>query len=474
MDIGKTKEFVGERWDTSIVPTLSDYIAIPNQSPMFDPQWATNGHLDKVVALFTNWIKQQNIEGLTHEVVKLGQRTPVIFVEVQATKKQNAATVLLYGHMDKQPPLESGWLEGLHPYKPVIRDGKLYGRGGADDGYALFGALTAIQAVKKQNIPHDRYVVLIEACEESGSFDLPFYIEHLKERIAVPTLIVCLDSGCGNYEQLWMTSSLRGMVTGVLKVEILKEGVHSGHATGIVPSTFRIARSLLERIESVNDGTIIKDFHVEIPAHRVEQAKYCADVLGNSVHEEFPFVDGAGPISHDNVKLLLNRSWAPALAITGVEGIPALQNAGNVLRPYTSLKLSLRLPPTLPAVAAANRLKEILEKDIPYGAKATFTWDKAGAGWESPALQPWLEKAVGDASEAFFQKKHVYTGEGGSIPFMGMLGEKFPKAQFLITGVLGPGSNAHGPNEFLHIEYGKRLVSAVAYVLAEQAAQSSQ
>jgi acetylornithine deacetylase/succinyl-diaminopimelate desuccinylase-like protein len=333
---------------------------------MFDPEWATNGHLDKVVTLFTNWIKQQNIEGLTHEVVRLEKRTPVIFVEVQATKKENVSTVLLYGHMDKQPPLESGWMEGLHPYKPVIRDGKLYGRGGADDGYALFGALTAIQAVKKQNIPHDRYVVLIEACEESGSFDLPFYIEHLKERIAVPSLIVCLDSGCGNYEQLWMTSSLRGMVTGVLKVEILKEGVHSGHATGIVPSTFRIARSLLERIENVNDGTIVNDFHVVIPAHRVEQAKYCADVLGNSVHEEFPFVDGAGPISHDNVKLLLNRSWSPALAITGVEGIPALQNAGNVLRPYTALKLSLRLPPTLPAVTAANHLKEILEKDIPY------------------------------------------------------------------------------------------------------------
>lgn len=436
---------------------------------MFDSEWATNGHLDKVVTLFTNWVKDQHVEGLTLEVVRLENRTPVIFAEVAPTKKENVSTVLLYGHMDKQPPLESGWLEGLHPYKPVIRDGKLYGRGGADDGYAIFASITSIQALKKQNIPHDRYVILIEACEESGSFDLPFYIEHLKEKIAVPSLIVCLDSGCGNYEQLWMTSSLRGMVTGILKVEILKEGVHSGHATGIVPSTFRIARTLIDRIENVNDGTIIKDFHAEIPHHRVEQAKYCADVLGNSIHDEFPFVDGAGPIVHDNVKLLLNRSWSPALAITGVEGIPALQNAGNVLRPYTSLKLSLRLPPTLPATPAAERLKEILEKDPPYGAKVNFTWDKAGSGWESPALKPWLEKAVGDASVEFFQKPHVYAGEGGSIPFMGMLGQRFPQAQFLITGLLGPGSNAHGPNEFLHIEFGKRLTGAVASVLAQQA-----
>jgi len=266
-----------------------------------------------------------------------------------------------------------------------------------------------------------------------------------------------------------MTSSLRGMLTGVLRVEILKEGVHSGHASGIVPSTFRIARLLLDRIENAKDGKVIDDFHVEIPPHRIEQAKYCAEVLGNSIHDEFPFVDGAGPVDHDNVNLLINRSWRPSLSITGVEGIPTLQNAGNVLRPYTSLTLSLRLPPTKDAFASADHLKKILEKDVPYGAKATFNWDKAGPGWESPALSPWLEKAVGDASVAFFNKKHCYAGEGGSIPFMGMLGVRFPKAQFLITGLLGPGSNAHGPNEFLHIEYGKRLTAAVVYVLEQQA-----
>jgi len=471
MNAEQVKAFVGEKWDNSIVPTLKHYIEIPNQSPMFDAEWATNGHLEKVVELFVGWVKDQHVAGLSLDVVRLPERTPVIFIEIQPTKKDHIHNVLLYGHMDKQPPLTESWDEGLHPYKPVIKDGKLYGRGSADDGYAIFSSITSIFALQKQNIPHDRYVVLIEAAEESGSPDLPAYIEHLKDKIKVPALIICLDSGCGNYDQLWMTSSLRGMVTGVLQVEILKEGVHSGHATGIVPSSFRIARQLIDRIENVNDGTIIDRFSAAIPAQRVEQAKYCAEVLGEGVHGEFPFVKGASPIDHDIANLLLNRSWRPALAITGVEGIPELKKAGNVLRPYTSLKLSLRLPPTLNAVKAADTLKEILEKDPPYGAKVTFTWDKAGAGWESPALKPWLEKAIEEASVAFFHKKHCYAGEGGSIPFMGMLGEKFPEAQFVITGLLGPGSNAHGPNEFLHISYGKSLTACVVSILEKQAAQ---
>jgi len=261
------------------------------------------------------------------------------------------------------------------------------------------------------------------------------------------------------------------MLTGVLRVDIVKDGVHSGHATGIVASSFRIARQLINRIENVDDGTIINDFQTTIPPHRIEQAKYQAEVLGNEIHEEFPFVDGAGPITHDLPELLLNRAWKAALAVTGAEGFPELVQAGNVLRPYTSLKLSLRLPPTVDAVKAGNRLKEILEKNPPYGAKVTFTVEKNGSGWESPALSEWLEKAVAEASTKFYSKPHVYCGEGGSIPFMGMLGEKFPKAQFVITGLLGPGSNAHGPNEFLDIEYGKKLTGAVAYILSIQAKQ---
>jgi len=471
VDVEKTKQSVAGKWDTSIIPKLQEYISIPNQSPSFDP---TNAHLDDAVELLFKWVQAQNIAGLKAQISRIEKRTPIIFIEVEPTKHaDDANTVLLYGHCDKQPPLTDKWAEGLHPYKPVIRDGKLYGRGGADDGYAVFAAISCIQVLKEQNIHHDRYVVIIEASEESGSPDLPYYIEHHAKDIGVPSLIVCLDSGCGNYEQFWMTSSLRGMVVGELRVDMLKEGVHSGHASGIVASTFRIARILLERIENIKDGSIINDFSVAIPPARIEQAKYQAEVLGNEIYEEFPYTDGAQPVTHNLVEVLLNRSWRPALSVTGAEGFPTLQQAGNVLRPYTTLKLSLRIPPTLDGVAAANKLKEILEKDPPYGSKVSFKIEKNGAGWESPALHPWLEMAVKDASNNFFNKPHVYTGEGGSIPFMGMLGKKFPKAQFVITGLLGPGSNAHGPNEFLHINYAKNLTGAVASILAAQAKQKN-
>jgi acetylornithine deacetylase/succinyl-diaminopimelate desuccinylase-like protein len=311
-------------------------------------------------------------------------------------------------------------------------------------------------------------VVLIEACEESGSYDLPAYVDHLAGRIGTPSLVVCLDSGCGNYEQLWGTTSLRGLVGGDLSVEVLREGVHSGDASGIVPSSFRILRQLLSRIEDEKTGTVIKEFHVDIPADRRAQAKIVADVLGPEMWTRLPLLPGMKPMHDDLVELVLNRTWRPTVSIVGMEGIPKINDAGNVLRPRTIARVSFRVPPTLSADAAAERLKQIFEKDPPYGAKVTFSYEKSGSGWNAPAFKPWLEQALDQASRTYFGKPAVYYGEGGSIPFMGMLGEKFPKAQFLITGLLGPGSNAHGPNEFLHIPTGKNLTASVASVIAAQ------
>ena len=246
MDIKKTRHYVEEQWNNSIVPALQEYLAIPNQSPAYDPNWNTNGYMDQATDLIANWIRMQKIPGLVLDIIRLEKRTPLIFVEIPGDSKE---TVLLYGHLDKQPPME-GWNEGFGPWKPVIKDGRLYGRGGADDGYSAFASLTAIQALKQQDIPHARCVILIEACEESGSFDLPHYVEALKDRIGTPSLVICLDSGCGNYEQLWITTSLRGLANGNLTVSTLTEGVHSGAASGIVPSTFRILRQLLSRLEN--------------------------------------------------------------------------------------------------------------------------------------------------------------------------------------------------------------------------------
>jgi acetylornithine deacetylase/succinyl-diaminopimelate desuccinylase-like protein len=328
-------------------------------------------------------------------------------------------------------------------------------------------------ALQAQCVAHARCVVLIEACEESGSYDLPAYVDHLADRIGRPSLVVCLDSGCGNYDQLWCTTSLRGMAGGNLSVKVLEEGVHSGDASGIVPSSFRIIRQLLSRIEDEATGRILVDgMHVEIPEERLAQAAKVADVLGTEVYDKFPFLPGMTPMASDLTQLVLNRTWRPALSITGADGLPALSSAGNVLRPFTAVKISLRLPPTLDGKRGGELLQDALLHDPPYGAEVSLNLEKASTGWNAPALSPWLSQAIDQASEEFFGKPAMYMGEGGTIPFMGMLGEKFPGAQFMITGVLGPHSNAHGPNEFLHIPMGKGVTACVARVLAEHSAAS--
>lgn len=464
MDIQKIRSFVDNTWDQSILPALKQYITIPNLSPMFDPDWQANGHMDKAVELISHWIRTREVQDLKLEVVRLEGRTPLLYIEIPGNSEE---TILLYGHLDKQPPME-GWSEGLGPFTPVVRDGKLYGRGGADDGYAAFASVTAVQALKQQAVPHGRCVVLIEGCEESGSEDLPFYIEALHDRIGTPSLIICLDSGCGNYDQLWITTSLRGLVGGTLRIETLREGVHSGDGTGIIPTGFRILRQILSRLEDEKTGNILPgDFSVQIPDQRIEQAAKTATVLGDQVWSKYPWAGDTRPVGTDGKDLLLNKTWRPQLEITGADGFPPTAQAGNVVRPVTVVKTSLRLPPTADPERANAFLKQLLEKDPPYGARVTFTPDTPAPGWNAPAVAPWLEESARQGSVDFFGKEACYMGEGGSIPFMGMLGEKFPEAQFLITGVLGPESNAHGPNEFLHLRTGKNLTACTARVLAD-------
>ena len=471
LDVGKTRKFVDRCWSDEVIPTLVEYIKIPNKSPSFDPDWAAHGYMDEAVALFERWArtKLSSIPGAALEVVRLPGRTPVILIAVPG---KGADTVLLYGHLDKQPEMV-GWAEGYGPWIPRLEGDKLYGRGGADDGYAMFGAVSALLALCEQGVPHARCVVLIEACEESGSYDLPYYVDHLAERIGNPSMVVCLDSGCGNYDQLWLTTSLRGIASGTLTVRVLDEGVHSGDASGVVPSSFRILRQLLSRLEEEETGAVCPaELYVQVPPERLAQARRAAAALGDTVYTKFPLMPGMSPMSDDLTELVLNRTWRPQLAVIGIDGLPAPINAGNVLLPSTVAKLSLRLPPTLDPDTAGDRLRALLEKDPPYGARVEFEPGPGAAGWNAPKLSPWLEQSLARASEAAFGAPPAYMGEGGSIPFMAMLGEKFPRAQFVVTGVLGPHSNAHGPNEFLHIPTGKRISVVIAQALADHHAQS--
>jgi len=477
VDQKKLTRYIDGCWEAEILPRLTEYIRIPNKSPAFDPDWAEHGHMEKAVALLAGWAqgKLAALPGAKLEIVRLPGRTPLILIEIPA--KGPAAPkdpVLLYGHLDKQPEM-TGWAEGHGPWTPVMVGDKLYGRGGADDGYAIFASLAAILALAEQGVPHARAVILIEACEESGSYDLPFYVDHLQARIGNPSLVVCLDSGCANYDQLWLTTSLRGMVAATLTVRVLTEGVHSGDASGIVPSSSRILRMLVSRLEDEATGVIRpQDLYVQVPPERIAQARVAASALGEEVHTKFPFTPGMTPVSQDIVELVLNRTWRPQLATIGMDGLPTPGNAGNVLRPYTSARLSLRLPPTLDAEEAEAAVKRLLLADPPYGATIEFEGGRAATGWNAPALAPWLEQSLAAASEASFGAPPAYMGEGGSIPFMAMLGEKFPQAQFVVTGVLGPHSNAHGPNEFLHIPTAKRVTAVVARVLADHGAANQE
>jgi len=466
LDSARLKKFVGTIWDDAVVPSLVDYIKIPNQSPAYDVDWAKHGYMEDAVRLMERWArtKIETLKGATLEVVRLPGRTPLIFIDVPG---EGSDTVLLYGHLDKQPEM-TGWWDGFGPWTPVIKDERLYGRGGADDGYAMYGALSALLALKDQRVPHARCVLVIEACEESGSYDLPFYIDHLAAKIGTPSLVVCLDSGCGNYDQLWLTTSLRGLAMGTLTVRVLDEGVHSGDASGIVPSSFRIARQLLSRIEDEASGRILLDeLYVQVPPKRIQQARDAAKVLGPEVYSKLPLAGGTLPMGDDLTELVLNRTWRPQLAVIGGDGLTAVPQAGNVLLPYTTLKLSLRLPPTLDGASAVAAVRRALEDAPPYHAQVEAKLDRGSTGWDAPALAPWLEASVARASQTAFGKPPVYMGEGGSIPFMTMLGEKFPETQFVVTGVLGPHSNAHGPNEFLHIPTGKRVTMAIAQIVAD-------
>ncbi len=478
-------EHISQQWDQDIVRQLTDYIAIPAKSPGFAPDWEKLGFIDTVVRNAATWVEAQKVEGLKLEVVRLPGRTPVIFFEVPGTQpganNASAKTVLMYGHLDKQPEFD-GWRSDLGPWTPKYEDGKLYGRGGADDGYAVYASIAAVQELKRQNVMHPRIVGLIETCEESGSGDLLPYVDLLKNRLGDVGLVICLDSGAGNYDQLWLTTSLRGMASGTLKVEILTEGVHSGDSSGLVPSSFRIMRMVLDRLEDSKTGRLLpQSFHCEVPADRMDQARATAQILGDELYKRFPWAhyDCGGstifalPTTTDPLQALLKRTWDPTLSVTGAEGFPALKDAGNVLRPYSAFKLSLRLPPLVDAAACLDELKTLLEDNAPYQAKVTFKPDGAASGWNAPSIDPWFEKALNASSNAHFGADCGYIGQGGTIPLMNMLSKGFPTAQMMVCGVLGPKSNAHGPNEFLHVPYAKKLTAAVAQVIASMPASAA-
>lgn len=463
---------VRKAWDSEILSSLSGLVAIPAESPTFDPQWESSGHLDAAVEHVRSWLSTRDVPGAAIEIVRLPGLSPVLLMDVPATDgvPAGSGTVLLYGHLDKQPPV-GGWSPGLGPWTPVLRDGRLYGRGAVDDGYSGYAAATAIEALRAAGGRHGRCVVLLETSEESGSPDLPAYLEHLAERLGAVSLVVCLDSGGYDYERMWLTTSLRGLVTVEATVRVLPAGQHSGMASGIVPSSFRILRHLLDRLEDSATGRILlPELHAEVPADRLAEVRAAAEALPGAVRDALPLADGVHAVSDDDVELVLNNSWRPTLSVIGASGFPEPAQAGNVMRPYSTLKLSFRLPPTADAEGALDAVRKVLTVDVPYGAQVSLRGFETADGWNAPALAPWLRSTLDELSDRVFGNPWQTVGVGGSIPFMGMLARTYPDAQFVVTGAAGPDSNTHVPDEWLNLAQAARLTEAVAMILDAHAA----
>lgn len=447
------------------MPALMRYATVPCLSPAFDPDWEASGHLAGAARLLADWCDGRAVPGLEVDVVVLPGRTPVLLAEAPSTGG-TGRTVLVYGHLDKQPPMGQ-WREGLGPFSPVREGDRLYGRGTADDGYAVFAALTALECLAAEGVPRPRVVVLIEASEESGSTDLEAHLDDLSPRIGRPDLVVCLDSGCLTYDRLWLTSSLRGNLVLSVTVQVLTAGVHSGSAGGVVPTSFRLLRLLLDRIEDPATGA------VALPELRAEptRAGDGHDDVPWTAASVYPVVPGLVLAGDSDRQRLAARAWTPALTVIGMDGIPSVRDGGNVLRPSTTAKLSIRLPPTVDARAAAQAVEATLTADPPDGALVTVHTEAPATGWVAPALDPWVEEAMGRASVAAYGRPPASQGEGGTIPFLAMLGDRFPGVPLVATGVLGPGSNAHGPDESLHLPMAEAVTMAVAELCAAAAAR---
>jgi len=468
----QVREIVAKGWDSAgngdggVVASLSGLIGIPALSPAFDAGWAASGHLDAAAEHVRDWIASRNLPGAQLEIIRLDGRSPLLVADIPATPgAEDRGTVLLYGHLDKQPPFE-GWSDGLGPWQPVQRDGRLYGRGSADDGYSGYAAVTALEAVRGAGGGHARAVVLLETGEESGSPDLPAYLQHLAGRLGDVTLVVCLDAGGGDYSRLWLTNSLRGLVAVTVTVRVLDAPLHSGTASGIVPSSFRVLRLLLDRIEeSATGGIRLPAFNVPIPDGARQAARDTAQTQPGSVRSQFRLPAGMQLTSDDEAELILSNTWRPTLSVTGAAGMPEPAAAGNVLRSATSLRLSFRLPPTAVSADALGELITALTADVPYGAEVTISDVQAEDGWTAPAAAPWLAAALDRVGQDVFTQAPGGLGVGGSIPFMGLLGHTYPRAQFVVTGALGADSNMHVPDEWLNVPFAQQVTEAIAHIV---------
>lgn len=448
-----------------VLERLCDFIKLPSKSPDFDPDWKAHGFLDAACNQAAAW-GRSFIEDAAFEVLTSPDHTPVLFFDIPATSKEIKQSALIYGHLDKQPEAQ-GWTNNRSPFVPSLEGNKLYGRGAADDGYSFYSAMAAVRALKDAGIAHGRITGLIETSEESGSRDMGYWMKEIAPRCGNVGLIVVLDSTCSDYERMWLTTSFRGCINLTLNVKVLERSVHSGSASSIVPDSFRIARSLLSRVEDEKTGEINDPrLNCPIEPERLKQIRATAEIIGANVFSEFPWYKSAHACQTDVFEAMATRGFKPALCVIGADGLPPCSTAGRVMRQETSLALSMRTPPKLDAKDALDALTEILTANPPYGADVTVTNTSAGDGWMAKMGCEWFDKAIDTSSREVFGCAPAYNCDGASISTLKRMQSHFESAQMLVTGVLGPQSNAHGPDEMLRLDYLEKLTCVIARVLS--------
>ena len=472
LDLSRLSDFIDKKWDESALPSLCEFIEIPALSPSFDSDWEENGYLDAAIETFISWVKSLPLERTSISVHRLSYRSPVLLVTINGDAE---GEILFYSHLDKQPEA-TGWSEGKGPWKPVIEDNWLYGRGSVDDGYGGYAGILSVLGLQEQGLPHPTCRFLIETGEESGSPDLELYLDELKPQLGIPDVVIVLDTGGMDYDRLWITQSLRGIVAGTLSVKVSSEGVHSGHGSGVMPSSFRLIRQLLSRLEDENTGEILPEWlHTEVTPEMNDICSQIIKMKGDDL-KDFPLLEGVRKQVEDPLDIFVTMNLKPSLSVIGVGGIPPIHSAGNVLRTNTDLKISIRTPPGLDALSIASKVKNLLEDNPPNGAHVTAEINEVADGFLSPKLPESISKDLENACLEFYGNSPMSLYIGGTIPVMAMLQARYRDSKFIITGAGGPGGNAHGPDEKLHIPTAKKVtkcISAAVKSIADYRRQKS-
>lgn len=470
MDYNTTREFVDKHWDSWFCEGLKDFINVPNLTPMVDSEFLSNGLIEQAAECLDTWVKKLDIKGITRKEVRMGESICPLYIYVVDGEVDK--TVMMYGHLDKQPYNAAKWSEGLHPTKAVVKDGWLYGRGGADDGYAPFLALLAVKNAQMQGAKIPRIALVLETEEESGSPSLTKLLETARPIIGNPAYCICLDSGAFDYKRLWLTSSLRGICVVDVNIQAGAQGYHSGETGGIIPETARVARVLMDRVDDSNTGKVlIPELQTEIPTWAKEEAKYIANLSGDRMYKKYNFTPGVEAMGQENLpEMYLNNTWRANASITGADGFPPIKSAGNVVRSKTSYRISMRLPPNCKPVQAVKGMHRALSKETPYNCQIELEGNHTGSGWCMKEQAPWFDKALKDIGTEFYGEKPGSYGMGGSIPFLSELEIMFPSTNILALGIIGEKSNAHGPDEGMNLDYTKRLLCCVSHLLTTIAA----